>query len=229
MTSSIMPSTESQNQTEPTEKKVTVESNGGQAGLHPGRDHSSTSASFSEHAGMGDGSGGADVLPETEKGEEEIWGTLQELLLACAVRRHGTSSWDLLAMEVRTRSPLAAQPGLTAHSCRLRFRHLHRRFSTAGSGGGEEVDEGDGDDPDASAAEGWVDELRRLRVAELRRDLERCDLSIGCGILRKRESPNSESHRACFPSRLMAITRPRICPTKPSFFLIRFAARWSRK
>lgn len=130
---------------------------------------------------MGDGSDATDVSPESEAAEEksgEIWGTLEELLLACAVTRHGTSSWDSVAMEVQTRSPLAARPGLTPHSCRLRFRHLHRRFSTAGSG--EEVEAGDGEeDPDASAAEGWVDELRRLRVAELRRDVERCDLSIG--------------------------------------------------
>ncbi|TVU10039.1 hypothetical protein EJB05_43544 [Eragrostis curvula] len=126
---------------------------------------------------MGDGSDGTDVSPESEAAAEkrgEIWGTLEELLLAYAVNRHGTSSWDSVAMEVKTRSPLAARPGLTPHSCRLRFRHLHRRFSSAGSSG-----EGDGDDPDASAAEGWVDELRRLRVAELRRDVERCDLSIG--------------------------------------------------
>ncbi|CAN6211115.1 unnamed protein product [Urochloa humidicola] len=134
---------------------------------------------------MADGSDGTDVSPESEAtataAEEEkggeIWGTLEELLLACAVTRHGTASWDSVAMEVQTRSPLAARPGLTPHSCRLRFRHLHRRFSTpAGSGGEEdEVEE----DPAASAAEGWVDELRRLRVAELRRDVERCDLSIG--------------------------------------------------
>ena len=32
---------------------------------------------------------------------------------------------------------------------------------------------------EASAADGWLDELRRLRVAELRREVERCDLSIG--------------------------------------------------
>lgn len=123
---------------------------------------------------------GTDVSPESEataaagKGGE-IWGTLEELLLACAVTRHGTASWDSVAMEVQTRIPVAARPGLTPHSCRLRFRHLHRRFSTVGSGGVEEAEE----DPDASAAEGWVDELRRLRVAELRRDVERCDLSIG--------------------------------------------------
>ncbi|NP_001354230.1 uncharacterized protein LOC100277965 [Zea mays] len=123
---------------------------------------------------------GTDVSPESEAtaaaGKSgEIWGTLEELLLACAVTRHGTASWDSVAMEVQTRIPVAARPGLTPHSCRLRFRHLHRRFSTVGSGGVEEAEE----DPDASAAEGWVDELRRLRVAELRRDVERCDLSIG--------------------------------------------------
>ena len=128
---------------------------------------------------MANGSDSGDVSPESEataaaeKGGE-IWGTLEELLLACAVTRHGTASWDSVAMEVQTRSPLAARPGLTPHSCRLRFRHLHRRFTAAGTGGE--------DDPDASAAEGWVDELRRLRVAELRRDVERCDLSIGYGI-----------------------------------------------
>ncbi|CAL5087663.1 unnamed protein product [Urochloa decumbens] len=133
---------------------------------------------------MADGSDGTDVSPESEAtaaAEEEkggeIWGTLEELLLACAVTRHGTASWDSVAMEVQTRSPLAARPGLTPHSCRLRFRHLHRRFSTSAGSGGEE-DEVELD-PDASAAEGWVDELRRLRVAELRRDVERCDLSIG--------------------------------------------------
>jgi hypothetical protein len=141
-----------------------------------------TTAPTGGHAGrMANGSDGAGVSPESEataaaeKGGE-IWGTLEELLLACAVTRHGTASWDSVAMEVQTRSPLAARPGLTPHSCRLRFRLLHRRFSTAGSG--EE------DDPDASAAEGWVDELRRLRVAELRRDVERCDLSIGYGIMK---------------------------------------------
>ncbi|KAG2635849.1 hypothetical protein PVAP13_2NG390000 [Panicum virgatum] len=125
---------------------------------------------------MANGSDSGDVSPESEAAAAaekggEIWGTLEELLLACAVTRHGTASWDSVAMEVQTRSPLAARPGLTPHSCRLRFRHLHRRFSTAGSDGE--------DDPAASAAEGWVDELRRLRVAELRRDVERCDLSIG--------------------------------------------------
>jgi len=203
------------NQTGPRKEKATGESNGGKgngqggAGLRPHL-HCLTG----DNAGrMADGSEGTDVSPESEataaavKGGE-IWGTLEELLLACAVTRHGTGSWDSVAMEVQTRSPVAARPGLTPHSCRLRFRHLHRRFSTVGSGGEEAEAE---EDPDASAAEGWVDELRRLRVAELRRDVERCDLSIGYGIRREKKNPNKKNYLlktlARFPYRLMAIAR----------------------
>ncbi|KAM0918567.1 hypothetical protein ACQ4PT_008759 [Festuca glaucescens] len=129
---------------------------------------------------------GSDVSPGVAAAGGEIWGTLEELLLACAVSRHGTASWDSVATEVQTRSPLAARPRLTPRSCRLRFRHLHRRFSVVVGGGGAEAEEeaegqgqGEVEDPDASAADGWLDELRRLRVAELRREVERCDLSIG--------------------------------------------------
>ncbi|KAF0929222.1 hypothetical protein E2562_016451 [Oryza meyeriana var. granulata] len=131
---------------------------------------------------MADGSDGPDVSPAAAAAGGEIWGTLEELLLACAVSRHGTGSWDSVAMEVQMRSPLAARPGLTPTSCRLRFRQLHRRFSIGGDGAaageGDEEDEA-AEGPDASAADGWMDELRRLRVAELRREVERCDLSIG--------------------------------------------------
>ncbi|XP_062195186.1 uncharacterized protein LOC133898486 [Phragmites australis] len=117
-----------------------------------------------------------DVSPGTAAAAGgEIWGTSEELLLACAVRRHGTASWDAVAMEVQSRSTSAAAARLTPASCRLRFRLLHRRFAGAaedGDGGGDE-------DPDAAAADGWVEELRKLRVAELRREVERYDLSIG--------------------------------------------------
>lgn len=118
---------------------------------------------------MAGGSDGPDV-----SAGGEIWGTLEELLLAFAVCRHGTASWDSVATEVQARSPLAARPRLTPGSCRLRFHQLHRRFSVGGRAE-EEAEVG----PEASAADGWLDELRRLRVAELRREVERCDLSIG--------------------------------------------------
>ncbi|KAE8785006.1 MYB-related protein [Hordeum vulgare] len=125
---------------------------------------------------MAGGSDGPDV-----SAGGEIWGTLEELVLAFAVCRHGTASWDSVATEVQARSPLAARPGLTPGSCRLRFRQLHRRFS---AGGRAEDEEEEGEvgpeaEAEASAVDGWLDELRRLRVAELRREVERCDLSIG--------------------------------------------------
>ncbi|KAM3276230.1 hypothetical protein ACQJBY_044549 [Aegilops geniculata] len=124
--------------------------------------------------------GGSDG-PDVSVGGE-IWGTLEELLLAFAVCRHGTASWDSVATEVQARCPLAARPRLTPGSCRLRFHQLHRRFSAGGGAEEEEQEEGEVGpeaEAEASAADGWLDELRRLRVAELRREVERCDLSIG--------------------------------------------------
>ncbi|XP_047069939.1 nucleolar and coiled-body phosphoprotein 1-like [Lolium rigidum] len=99
----------------------------------------------------------------------EIWGTLEELLLACAVRRHGTASWESVATAVQSRTRPSAAARLSPNSCRLRYRLLHRRFA-----GGDDEDA----EPDA-AADAWVEELRKLRVAELRREVERYDLSIG--------------------------------------------------
>jgi len=109
----------------------------------------------------------------------EIWGTWEELLLGCAVRKHGTASWDSVAMEMLSRCPPAAADSLTPAGCRLRFRLLHRRFAAgAGSESGDGAD-GDVEDPDAASADGCVEELRKLRVAELRREVERYDLLIG--------------------------------------------------
>ncbi|XP_008805472.2 uncharacterized protein LOC103718426 isoform X1 [Phoenix dactylifera] len=101
----------------------------------------------------------------------EIWGTLEELLLGCAVSRHGTRSWDSVAMEVRSRSPSAYHLLLTPECCRERYRDLERRFSAAdgeigGGGGGPGVEIP------------WLEELRKLRVAELRREVQRYDVSI---------------------------------------------------
>ncbi|CAO2162805.1 unnamed protein product [Urochloa humidicola] len=107
----------------------------------------------------------------------EIWATWEELLLACAVQRYGTASWDSVAVEVQSRCPAAAASRLTPTGCRLHFRLLHRRFAAGAAENGDGC--GGDEDPDASAADGWVEELRKLRVAELRREVERYDLSIG--------------------------------------------------
>ncbi|KAJ3707378.1 hypothetical protein LUZ61_011083 [Rhynchospora tenuis] len=116
---------------------------------------------------------------DTDDTEREIWGTWEELLLACAVTRHGTSSWDSVAMEVQSRSPFSHL--LTPNKCRLRYLHLHRRFSSSASPENGAASDGESDktgDPVPSDAGSWVEELRKVRVAELRREVERRDLSI---------------------------------------------------
>ncbi|KAL5221678.1 hypothetical protein ABZP36_026391 [Zizania latifolia] len=122
---------------------------------------------------------GPGVSPESAApdGGGEIWGTLEDLVLACAVGRHGTASWDAVATEVQSRSRSAV--GLTPASCRLRFRLLHRRFTGGGATTADENGDVGGEEPDVAAIDGWVEELRKLRVAELRREVERYDLSIG--------------------------------------------------
>lgn len=100
----------------------------------------------------------------------EIWGTLEELLLACAVRRHGTASWESVATAVQSRTRPSAAARLSPNSCRLRYRLIHRRFAAG-------ADDDEHAEPDADDA--WVEELRKLRVAELRREVDRYDLSIG--------------------------------------------------
>ncbi|KAM0942915.1 putative transcription factor MYB-related family [Dioscorea sansibarensis] len=109
---------------------------------------------------------------DLDEGEEEIWGTCEELLLACAVARHGTRRWDSIASEVQSRIAQSSAPLITPSRCRQRFDLLQLRFSaavatdSAGAGGGSP-----GEVP-------LIEELRKLRVAELRREVERSDHSI---------------------------------------------------
>ncbi|KAL9233120.1 hypothetical protein vseg_008155 [Gypsophila vaccaria] len=95
------------------------------------------------------------------------WGTLEELLLTCAVNRHGTNSWSAVADELNN---LLRTTLFTPLLCRHHFLLLLRRFTPSAAA----VD-GDSSAADATV---WVHELRRLRVAELKRDLHRYDLSI---------------------------------------------------
>ncbi|BAS93497.1 Os05g0346000 [Oryza sativa Japonica Group] len=79
--------------------------------------------------------------------------------------------------EVQTRSPLAVCPSLTPTSCRLWFRRLHRRFFVGDGGVASAVEKEEMEDeaegsPDAPIAYGWMDELRRLRAAELHHEVE---------------------------------------------------------
>uniref|UniRef100_A0A2N9EEU3 Myb-like domain-containing protein n=1 Tax=Fagus sylvatica TaxID=28930 RepID=A0A2N9EEU3_FAGSY len=89
------------------------------------------------------------------------WGTLEDLLLACAVNRHGTSSWDSIAMELQNRSSTTTLP-LTPQYLKEKFDCIKRRFVA------QKDDESDG----------IVDQLRRIRVEELRREVQRRDVTI---------------------------------------------------
>ncbi|KAJ6387805.1 hypothetical protein OIU77_026388 [Salix suchowensis] len=91
------------------------------------------------------------------------WGTLEELLLACAVNRHGIDSWDSIAMEVSNRTSTLSS--LTSQNCIDRFDDLKRRFGFT-------------TEQKNDTASLLVDELRKLRVDELRREVHQRDVSI---------------------------------------------------
>ncbi|KAB2066091.1 hypothetical protein ES319_A09G135500v1 [Gossypium barbadense] len=105
--------------------------------------------------------------------EKQTWGTWEELLLACAVHRYGNNSWDSVAMELQKRTSTFQHLFFTPLSCQQKFQDLKRRFA-----------ENDNDDCETTNNNNstitvpWLDELRRLRVAELRREVQQYDLSI---------------------------------------------------
>ncbi|XP_062016696.1 uncharacterized protein LOC133733101 [Rosa rugosa] len=100
------------------------------------------------------------------------WGTLEELLLVCAVNRHGTKRWDSVAKEVKSRSSTTTTAVFTAQNCRDKFDDLKRRFVVSQQ---NDAESRSGDDDGLAF---MVDELRRLRVEELRREVRRRDVSI---------------------------------------------------
>ncbi|KAA0041385.1 transcriptional regulator ATRX-like [Cucumis melo var. makuwa] len=103
------------------------------------------------------------------------WGTLEELLLASAVNRHGTASWESVAMEIQNRcsqspsSSSSSSSSLTPQDCRNKFYDLKRRFLSQNV-----IDS----DSDTNTLMPMLDELRKIRVQELRRDVERRDVLI---------------------------------------------------
>ncbi|XP_050387053.1 uncharacterized protein LOC126803311 [Argentina anserina] len=117
--------------------------------------------------------GGADISSMLMKGggtsgsggggEKESWGTWEELLLACAVKRHGVDDWESVAMEVQGKTSLP-QLHTTAYNCKRKYHDLQRRFHQAD------------DDPDPTIP--WLPHLKNLRLAQLRQDLHRYDVSI---------------------------------------------------
>lgn len=111
---------------------------------------------------------------EDEEDEEEVWGTLEELLLVCAVNRHGSKSWDSIAKELQKRMKHSSYNEeknkeslclLSSENCEKKYVHLKRRFRYE--------DEEKNDD-----VLRMVDELKKLRVQELKRQVHRHDVSI---------------------------------------------------
>ncbi|KDP20391.1 hypothetical protein JCGZ_05274 [Jatropha curcas] len=120
------------------------------------------------------------------------WGTWEELLLACAVKRHGFKNWDSVAMEVQTRSSLP-HVLTTAENCQQKYNDLHRRFTTTTIFNQNQEDKEDivktnnnhgnninnnNNSGDKVANIPWLEELRKLRVAELKQEVQRYDISI---------------------------------------------------
>lgn len=106
--------------------------------------------------------------------EKERWGTWEELLLACAVNRYGTKSWDSVAMEIQRRSSTLKL--LTPHNCKLKYHDLRRRFTAKDDATMATEDDSETDDKTQTIP--WLEELRKLRVAELKREVQKYDTSI---------------------------------------------------
>ncbi|KAL3522215.1 hypothetical protein ACH5RR_015049 [Cinchona calisaya] len=89
-------------------------------------------------------------------GPKQRWGTWEELILGGAVLRHGTQDWNVVASELRARTPYPFC--FTPQACKAKYEGLRKRYS---------------------GSPAWFDELRKSRVAELKRELEKSEDSIG--------------------------------------------------
>ncbi|XP_065879977.1 uncharacterized protein [Euphorbia lathyris] len=84
------------------------------------------------------------------------WGTWEELLLSGAVLRYGTRDWDLVSAELRTRT--VCPFNFTPEVCKAKYEDLQQRYP---------------------GCKVLFEELRKQRMAELRRALEKSEDSIG--------------------------------------------------
>ncbi|KAJ8748801.1 hypothetical protein K2173_011357 [Erythroxylum novogranatense] len=132
--------------------------------------------------------------------QSQTWGTWEELLLAAAVKRHGLKNWDLVASEIRTKTSLPLVL-TTAQDCELKYHDLHQRFTASSSPRPRPQEEdrqvvvaakeqpapvlllcnntNNKDFQDTFCGDiPWLEELRKLRVAELKQEVHRYDVSI---------------------------------------------------
>lgn len=113
-------------------------------------------------------------MKATETRKKTTWSTWEELLLAFAVKRHGLRDWDSVAMELQNRCSIPAV--ITAQICKDKYHDLHRRFMNNDAADGDA--EGGRVGGVGAVAIPWLEELRQLRVAELKQEVHRYDLSI---------------------------------------------------
>jgi hypothetical protein len=106
---------------------------------------------------------------------KQVWGTWEELVLTCAVKRHAFSDWDSVAKEVQARSRSSLI--VSAVNCRLKYQDLKRRFQDSVDVGDENT-EAAANEEDEVGEISWLEQLRSLHMAELRREVQRCDDSI---------------------------------------------------
>ncbi|XP_057962048.1 uncharacterized protein LOC131153631 isoform X2 [Malania oleifera] len=104
---------------------------------------------------------------------KKAWGTWEELVLGGAVLRHGTRDWDAVASELRTRTlyPYIFTPEV----CKAKYEDLQHRYS---------------------GCKAWFEELRKQRVAELKRALEQSEDSIG-SLESKLKTLNADKGDSC--------------------------------
>eukprot|EP01018_Ginkgo_biloba_P024263 Gb_34734 [translate_table: standard] len=104
---------------------------------------------------------------DDEEEKKMKWGTWEELVLGSAVKRHGTNNWDLVSFELQARnlSPYVFSP----KACKAKYDALQGRFNAS-----KNSDQG------SNNSMPWLEELRRLRVAQLKKELQRSNDSIGC-------------------------------------------------
>ncbi|KAB5520242.1 hypothetical protein DKX38_024561 [Salix brachista] len=124
-----------------------------------------------------------EIHPENQ----QSWGTWEELLLASAVKRHGFKNWDSVALELQTKTCL---PHLltTAQICQQKYLDLNRRFNTNNLHHShtpeEDYQDEEQNNVDTDIIDNnfvnvpWFEELRKLRVAELKQEVQRYDVSI---------------------------------------------------
>ncbi|KAH0454303.1 hypothetical protein IEQ34_016227 [Dendrobium chrysotoxum] len=102
-----------------------------------------------------------------------LWGTWEELILGGAVLRHGTADWTAVATELQNRT---AFPDLfTPQVCEAKYEDLQERYC---------------------GCDAWFEELRSQRVAELKKELEKSEDSIGT-LQSKLETLTAEKESDC--------------------------------